>query len=136
MADLEAVRRVFQKDRFATEVCGIEILEVVPGRALCEMKITEKHMNAGNVVQGGAIFTLGDFAYAIASNCGGTISVTLDNNISFMAPATGAFLRAEAKEVSSTNRLCFYDVSITDDKNALVAKMTVTGYKKGELTFE
>ena len=78
MADLDAVRRVFQKDRFANEVCGIEILEATPGRAICEMKITDAHMNAGNVVQGGAIFTLGDFTYAIASNCGGTIAVTLD----------------------------------------------------------
>ncbi len=136
MAELEAVRKVFSKDRFATEVCGIEILEATPGRAVCEMRITEQHLNAGGVVQGGAIFTLGDFTYAIASNCGGRISVTLDNNISFVTPATGTFLRAEAKEVSTTNRLCFYDVSITDDKNTLVAKMTVTGYKKGELKFE
>ena len=136
MANLEAVRKWFQKDRFATEVCGIEILEAEQGHAVCEMKITDGHMNAGNVVQGGAIFTLGDFTYAIASNCGGTISVTLDNNISFLAPATGSFLRAEAVEASSTNRLCFYDVSITDEKNTLVAKMTVTGYKKGEIKFE
>lgn len=135
MTSLESVKEFFKKDRFAIEVCGIEILEAEPGRAVCEMKITEEHLNAGGVVQGGAIFTLGDFAYAIASNCGGTMSVTLDNQISFVAPAKGAFLRAEAVERSATNRLCFYDVNLFDDSKTLVAKMTVTGYKKGTINF-
>lgn len=135
MASLESVKEFFKKDRFATEVCGIEILEAEPGRSLCEMKIQEKHANAGGVVQGGAIFTLGDFAYAIASNSGGTMSVTLDKQISFITPATGSFLRAEAVERSETNRLCFYDVNIFDESKTLVAKMTVTGYKKGTINF-
>ncbi len=135
MVDLEAVRKFFAGDRFALERCGIEIVSAKEGEAVCKMNVTESHLNAGNVVQGGAIFTLGDFAYAIASNCGGTLSVTLDNSISFVAPATGKYLQAHAVERASSNRLCFYDVAITNDNDVLVAKMTVTGYKKGTIEF-
>lgn len=135
MADLNAVRKFFAADRFAIERCGIEIVSAKEGDAVCRMNVTDEHLNAGNVVQGGAIFTLGDFAYAIAANCGGTLSVTLDNNISFVAPATGKYLQARAVERASSNRLCFYDVLITNDRDEIVAKMTVTGYKKGTIEF-
>lgn len=135
MVDLNAVRKFFAADRFAIEQCGIEIISAKEGDAVCRMKVTDQHLNAGNVVQGGAVFTLGDFAYAIAANCGGTLAVTLDNSISFVAPATGEYLLAHAVERASSNRLCFYDVSITNDKDVLVAKMTVTGYKKGTIEF-
>ena len=135
MVDLNAVRKFFAADRFAIEQCGIEIISAKEGDAVCRMKVTDQHLNAGNVVQGGAVFTLGDFAYAVAANYGGTLAVTLDNSISFVAPATGKFLLAHAVERASSNRLCFYDVSITNDKDVLVAKMTVTGYKKGTIEF-
>lgn len=134
MVDLDAVKKFFEKDRFAAE-CGIAIISANKGEAVCEMRVADRHLNAGDVVQGGAIFTLGDFAYAIASNCDGTLSVTLDNNISFIAPAKGKYLRAHAIERASSNRLCFYDVMIADDQDTLVAKMTVTGYKKGKIDF-
>lgn len=135
MVNLDAVRKFFAADRFAIEQCGIEIVSAAEGDAVCQMNVTKQHLNAGNVVQGGAVFTLGDFAYAIAANCGGTMAVTLDNNISFVAPATGTYLRAHAVERASSNRLCFYDVFITNDQDVLVAKMTVTGYKKGTIEF-
>ena len=134
--DLESVKTLFLKDRFASECCGIEILSATPGNAVCEMKICDRHLNAGGVVQGGAIFTLGDFTYAVAANCGGIMSVTLDTNTSFVAPATGTLLRAHAVERSASNRLCFYDVLVTDENDTLVAKLAITGFKKGPIDLE
>ena len=49
----------FKNDRFATEA-GITLSEVRPGYAKAKLKINEHHLNAGNVVQGGALFTLAD----------------------------------------------------------------------------
>jgi acyl-CoA thioesterase len=45
------------------------------------MKINETHLNAVGVVQGGAIFTLADFAFAVASNSRGKIALAINAEI-------------------------------------------------------
>ena len=68
MPTLEEIRERFQKDIYATETTGVEIVEAKPGRALCKLTLRPEHMNANGVPMGGAIFTLADFACAVASN--------------------------------------------------------------------
>jgi len=46
-------------------------VEAEAGYCKARMKIEDKHLNAANVVQGGALFTLADLAFAIASNSRG-----------------------------------------------------------------
>lgn len=67
---LEEAREFFKNDHFATEACGCRVVEAGPGHAVCEFDIEEKHLNGFGGVMGGAIFTLADFAVAIASNIG------------------------------------------------------------------
>ncbi|HRN16738.1 MAG TPA: hotdog fold thioesterase, partial [Xylanibacter oryzae] len=64
------------------------------------MKVTNKHINGGNVCQGGAYFTLADIAIAAAINSHGTLTFGIQNNISFLKSAIeGDILTAEAQEV-------------------------------------
>ena len=91
-------------------------------------------MNAGGVIQGGVVFTLADFAFAIATNCAGTVTVSLENNISYIAPAVGK-LTAIAKTVRETGKLTFCDVEVFNEGGEIIAKMSVTGYKKGVAPF-
>ena len=44
-------------DRFAAG-SGARLMEIAPGSAVAELKVTSAHLNAGGVCQGGAIFTL------------------------------------------------------------------------------
>ena len=87
MIDLEAIREKFTGDRFATECLGAEILEAEPGRALCRAEIRPSLCNALGNPMGGALFTLADLAFAVASNCGGRDTVTLDSAVHFLRPA-------------------------------------------------
>lgn len=64
---LDEVRERFSKDRFAT-VNGAVIETVDEGFARCSMELNDTHRNALGAVMGGAIFTLADFAFAVASN--------------------------------------------------------------------
>ena len=68
--NMDDVREYFAKDQFATSI-GIKLLEVRPGYAVSEMEITEQHLNALKIVQGGAVFTLADYTFAAASNAYG-----------------------------------------------------------------
>jgi len=117
----------FKKDRFAYNN-GIRLIKVEPGFAIAQMTVTDNHLNAANVVQGGAIFTLADFAFAAAANSYGFITLGTSANISYFKPPKGNVLTAKASKISSGKRLCFYNVDVFDENEDLIAKFTATGY--------
>ncbi|MDR1194707.1 MAG: PaaI family thioesterase [Peptococcaceae bacterium] len=128
--NLTEAREYFAADRFATEACGITIEEKEPGGALCRMALSPLLANALGNPQGGAIFTLADFAFAVASNSREKVVVSLSNNISFLRPPKGQALYARAKELSATRQTVLYEVAVTDDAGTLVAVMTVNGFRR------
>jgi molybdopterin-guanine dinucleotide biosynthesis protein MobB/phenylacetic acid degradation protein PaaD len=132
----DKILNFFKKDKFAA-VNGIELIEVKPGYAAAEMKITDKHLNAAGIVQGGAIFTLADFAFASASNSYGTITLGVNANISYFNPAKGKILTAEAQEVNAGSKLSNYCVDIFDENEVHIARFNALGYrKKDKIDFE
>lgn len=77
---------------------------------------------------GGAIFTLADFAFAVASNWNKTASVSLSASISFLGGAKGAKLIAEAVKLKEGRKTCYYEVTVCDELGNQVAHMTSNGY--------
>ena len=130
---MENLKRFFKKDNFAAN-SGIELLEVSPGYAKARLDIEEKHLNALRTVQGGALFTLADLAFAAASNAYGNATVAINANISFVKAATKGTLIAEAKETSISPKIATYTVNITDDKGDIVAIFQGMGYRKKDFT--
>ena len=123
--------KLLENDRFAAFV-GVELIEIQPGYAVAKMEITEKHLNGVNIIQGGAIFTLADFAFAAASNACGQITVGINANISYFKPSDGKTLIAVAKEVSSSHKIANYMVEVFNENKDHIAQLSITGYKKKE----
>lgn len=123
---LEEVTTYFANDRFATHAAGCSVIEASRGHAVCEMKLTEIHRNATGNVMGGAIFTLADFALAIACNIGESPSVSVSNTIEYFSATKGEKLIATCDVDKSGRRLGFYTTDITDDTGKRIAKMTAT----------
>ncbi len=96
------------------------------------MKIQPEHSNAGGVVQVGVIFTLADYTFAVAANFQGTLTVSLNCNISYIRPPKGKLLHAHASLLSETRSVGFYEVVVSDEIGTNVAMMQVTGFKKEE----
>jgi acyl-CoA thioesterase len=119
------------KDLFARHA-GIEILKVGPGSAKASMKIAPYHYNGAGTVHGGAIFTLADFAFAVASNSYGTLAMGINTSVSFVKAATRGTLYAEAKEEARSNKLATYTVHVTDDDKIVVAIFQGTVFLKKE----
>lgn len=119
----------FDNDRFAAYV-GIKLVEVKPGYAKANMEITDKHLNAVNIVQGGVIFTLADFAFAAASNSYGQVALGINANISYFQPPKGKILIAEAKEISANKKIASYNVDIYGEDKELIARFTGMVYRK------
>ncbi len=121
----EELEAFFSKDRFAVGAAGCTIVEGWRGHSIAEMPIREVHMNAHGNVMGGAIFTLADFALAIASNTGCGPSVNVSTNIDYLSSSSGTKLIATADCTKEGRRLSFYDVIITDDTEKLIARASV-----------
>ncbi len=131
MIPVEDVRKVFAGDRFATDN-GAEIMEADINYAKCRMEVTPAARNARGAVMGGAIYTLADFAFAVASNVGRTAAVTLDSQITFIRSTDGNWLFAEARCEKDGRRVCCYDIRVTDDQGHLIAVVRSTGMRVGK----
>ena len=131
MKTLEELKSYFSDDYFAMKLCGISIESATAEHCQCRMPLTESHMNAMNVAQGGSVFTLADIAFSVAANVESSPTVSLGGQINYVRPAAGAYLTAKAALVSATRSTCLYRVEIFNDQNALVAYATFTGFRKG-----
>jgi acyl-CoA thioesterase len=120
--------KFFEKDRFAHYV-GIELIEVEAGYAVTSLNISEKHLNGLDIVQGGAIYTLADFAFAAATNSNGLATVGINTNITFFKAPKGRVITAKARETSAEKKICGCDVEVIDEDGSLIAKFSGTGYR-------
>lgn len=133
--DIEALKNYFADDRYAA-LAGVEIVEARIGYCKACLVIEDKHMNAANVVQGGAIFTLADLAFAVASNSRGQLALAINVNISFLKAVSTGNLYAVATEVKEPSRLGAYDVLVTDDEAEIVARFNGMVYRKNTQILE
>lgn len=129
MSALEEIRIRFKNDHFATDATGIVIDLAEPGRAVCSLTLEERHMNENNVPMGGAIFTLADFVCAIAAN-GHSERNTVSQNVSitFIAPAKGKRLIAEASCLREGRTTALYTADVRDELGTYVAHAVLNAY--------
>ncbi len=128
MSRLEEAREMFSKDLYATKLSGITIEEVGENYAKCAMKLTDDHKNAYGGIMGGAIYTLADLAFAVASNFDKPAStVSLVGTASFLSMTKGSILYAETRLIKDGRTNCFYDVRIYDDLGKDIASVSFTG---------
>lgn len=127
---INKAEQLLSNDRFAKSN-AIKLISVGEGVAIAEMTVSEEHLNGVDIVQGGAIFTLADFAFAAASNSLGRIAVASHASISFFKGVSSGKLKAIAKQISSGKTLGTYSVDILDEEGTKIAFYTGTAFSKG-----
>lgn len=123
------LKEFFKRDRFAAEA-GCELLEVSEGYARARMLVTPRHLNGGDVCQGGALFTLADLAFAAAVNSHLQLTFSTTSNITFIRSVSEGYVYAEAHEIVNHHRMPFAEVRLTDEQGSLLAIFTSSGYRK------
>jgi acyl-CoA thioesterase len=121
------LRRFFRGDRHAAGA-GVRLVDCGPGRAVARMTLRPAHLNGVGVAQGGAIFTLADFAFAVACNTHGPVALAIEVTISFLAATTRGTLTATAIEVARSARLSRVEVEVRDAAGTRVALFHGTAY--------
>lgn len=129
MTDLELTKRFFQDDGFV-KLAGIEIVEVTAEKAVVKAKIDDRHRNANGSVQGGMLYTLADFAFAVLGNHNHPVTVTQVGQISYVKAAITDEVTATARESVRSGHTTVCQVTVQDDKGQTVCICNFNGFVK------
>ena len=127
------INAYIQRDPFA-RLLGAKVEILKPGRSRATLVVTDDMLNFHGNTHGGVIFSLGDMAFAAASNSHGQTAVALNVGMNFLkATKSGDRLVAEATEQSTTGPIGLYDITVRDDRTGeVVAKSQDLVYRKKE----
>ena len=137
MSDLQrraeqVVDGMLAKDEFSRWL-GVDVLQLRPAFCVCRMLVRPEMLNGFGVAHGGIAFALADSAFAFACNTQGRIAMSIENSITYPASVhAGDLLTAVAEEESATNRLGFFRVQVTNQRDETVALFRGTVYKTNQ----
>lgn len=124
----DEIKSTVESDGFSKHT-GIEILEAQNGHACGRIVLNKIHVNPIGSIHGGCIFTLVDTIAGTAFVTTGKACTTLSSNIDFLnAAIESKVLIANASPTRIGHRIAVFEVEVTDDRNVLIAKATVTFY--------
>ena len=117
-----------ERDKFARSI-GVQVIEALPERAVCKLEINENHLNGLGLVNGGVLFTIADYAMAVAANANGSKTVTLNSTIDFIKSAKEGTLLAVATPIKTGRTISRYKVEISmEETSQLIAVLNATSY--------
>jgi acyl-CoA thioesterase len=123
------VEHMMQNDLFS-QWLGIEVLDVSEGYSKIKMTVRKEMINGFGIVHGGIAFALSDSAFAFACNNRNILSVALDTSINFTKPVhVDDVLTAEAKEIHNGRSTGLYHITVTNQKDHLVALFKGTCFR-------
>ena len=117
-----------ERDKFAKSI-GVQVIEALPERAVCKLDINENHLNGLELVNGGVLFTIADYAMAVAANANGSSTVTLNSSIDFIKSASKGTIVAVATLVKAGRTISRYRVEVRLEENSeLLVVLSATSF--------
>lgn len=124
----DIVNTMMSKD-FFSQWLGINVLEISEGHCKLQLTVRKEMLNGFGIAHGGVTYCLSDSALAFASNSRGPQAVSIETSISHTAKVNeGDILTAEAKELSRSKKIGFYEVVIKNQENKIVSLFKGTVY--------
>jgi acyl-CoA thioesterase len=112
---------------------GIQKISVEPGKCVLKMLIKKEMLNGFGILHGGVTFSLADSAFAFASNSREKKAYSIDNNISYLTKVNeGDELTAKAEEISLSDKIGIYNVTVLNKEQQIVALFKGTVYRSSE----
>lgn len=132
----KVVTKMYDNDWFS-QWLGIERLTIETGSCVLKMTIRKEMLNGFGIAHGGITYSLADSALAFASNSYGKMAVSMETSISHTKQLKeGDEITATAHEMSLSNKIAVYNVTIKNQNNELVALFKGTVYRTGKEWFE
>ena len=109
---------------------GIEIVTVAPDTSTVRMTVRPEMVNGFGVAHGAIVFALADSAMAFASNGHGTITVSIENSVTYPAAVrVGDVLTATCEREAASGKLGYYRATVINQNGETVALFRGTVYR-------
>jgi len=127
-------RAMYRRDR-ASQMLGMTLDSMAPGRAQITMLVRPDMCNGHGTCHGGLLFTLADSAFAYACNSYNINTVALGCTIDFMAAGNdGDTLTAVGEMRQQGLRTGLYDITVTNQDGQAIALFRGKSYRiKGDV---
>lgn len=117
----------------ASQALGMRIVSVGEGRSEVSMVVRGDMLSGHGLVHGGMVFSLADSAFALACNSRNHISYAMSCSIDFVRPAVlGDKLTAKAQEQSLTRSSGFYEITVSNQNDKVIAHFRGRSFTRGE----
>jgi acyl-CoA thioesterase len=131
----KVVSAMYDKDWFS-QWLGIERVKIETGTCVLKMKVRKEMLNGFGIAHGGITYSLADSALAFASNSHGKMAVSVETSISHTAQLhEGDEITATTEEMSLSNKIAVYQITVKNQKNEVVALFKGTVYRTGKEWF-
>lgn len=128
----KVIDRMYNNDPFS-QWLGIERIEDGAGISKLRMTIRKEMLNGFDIAHGGITYALADSALAFASNGHGRMSVSVETSISHTESLNeGDVITAVAEEMSLSNKIAVYHITIRNQEQKVVALFKGTVYRTGK----
>lgn len=125
----KVVHRMYDNDLFS-QWLGIKLVEILPGKSVLKMTIRKEMLNGFAIAHGGITYSLADSALAFASNSHGRKAVSVETSISHtVSLKEGDEITATAEEISLSEKIAIYTITIKNSENKVVALFKGTVYR-------
>ena len=129
------INKMFDQDAFSHWL-GIKIVEVSEGDCQLQMPVRSEMLNGFQIAHGGIAYSLADSALAFASNSHGRKSLSVETSISHtVSVKEGNVLTAATEELSLSDKIGVYLITITNQDNQKVAYFKGTVYRTSKEWF-
>ena len=116
----------------ASAALGLQLVRVGEGSSEVTMPVRQDMLNGHHTIHGGIVFLLADSAFSLACNSRNQVSFAMSCSIDYVRPAkAGDVLTATASEQSHTRRSGFYQVTVTNQNQKIVAHFQGRSFTDG-----
>jgi acyl-CoA thioesterase len=123
------LNKMFDEDSFS-QWLGIQKISTSSGGSTLRMVIRKEMLNGFGIAHGGITYSLADSALAFASNSHGRKAVSVETSIShILSLKEGDVITAVAKEMSLSNKIGVYQITVTNQEDKVVALFKGTVYR-------
>ncbi|MBQ8406670.1 MAG: PaaI family thioesterase [Clostridia bacterium] len=124
-----AVRNFFCGDKYVQH-SGASIDEISDEKTVVSAWVEEKHLNGNGFVQGGMLYMIADFAFAVHANYLHPNTVTQCGQITYLRPAVCKKIIATATETEKVGRNSVAQVTIEDEEGNRLCVCHFNGFTK------
>jgi len=125
----KVVDKMYENDAFS-QWLGIKRITDGAGISVLQMTVRKEMLNGFYILHGGISFSLADSALAFASNSHGRKAVSVETSISHTeACKEGDVLTTHTQEMSLSNKIGVYQITITNQEDKTVSLFKGTVYR-------